>query len=445
MSSPEDQSLAGKDPAAGDQAAEDQPAGDQPATGGREGGGADGQEGNSGNANAADPAFSQNVHLVERDGRRIYLVGTAHISQRSVEEVREVIEQVSPDTVCVELDPARHRALTDDAAWREMDIVQVVRRKQASMLLAHLILSAFQRRLGEKLGVKPGAEMLQAIRSAEAAGAELVLADRDVRITLRRTWANLGWLDKFKLAFQLMMTLVMTPDISAEDIERLKEQDMLGQVMESFAKAFPKGKETLIDERDAYLAEKLRTAPGRTIVAVVGAGHLPGMLARLRAEPPQPVELEALETVPKKSWGARALQWGIPLAIVALVVYGFASGGTEVGLRLIVIWILFNGVLSALGALAALAHPLTILAAFVAAPLTSLNPLVAAGWVAGLVEAALRKPVVKDFEALPADIISFKGFWRNSITRILLVVALSNLGSSVGTILAAVVMGSQGG
>ena len=423
MSPPEKQNLSGEIPAAEDQARKDD------------------QEGEPG----GEPAFSNNVQLVERDGRRIYLVGTAHISQRSVEEVREVIERVSPDTVCVELDPARHRALTDGVAWREMDIVQVVRRKQAAMLLAHLILSAFQRRLGEKLGVKPGAEMLQAIHSTEAAGAELILADRDVRITLSRTWGSLGWLDKCKLAFQLMMTLVMTPEISVEEIEALKEQDMLGQVMESFAKAFPKAKVTLIDERDAYLAEKISKAPGNTVVAVVGAGHMPGILARLREDPPQPADLKALETVPKKGWKTLALQWGIPLAIVGLIAYGFASGGTEVGLRLIVIWILFNGVLSALGALAALGHPLTILAAFVAAPLTSLNPLVAAGWVAGLVEAALRKPMVKDFEALPSDIVSFKGFWRNAITRILLVVALSNLGSSVGTVLAAVVMGSQGG
>ncbi len=220
---------------------------------------------------------------------------------------------------------------------------------------------------------------------------------------------------------------------------------MLSQVMESFARAFPRGKSTLIDERDAYLTEKIRGAEGHTIVVVVGAGHMPGILARLREANAQPADLAALETTPGKSLITRGLQWGIPLAILALIAYGFATGGAELGLRLVITWVAFNGVLSALGALAALGHPLTILTAFLAAPLTSLNPLVAAGWVAGLVEAYLRRPMVRDFEALPTDILTLTGFWRNAITRILLVVALSNLGSSAGTLLAAFVMGSQSG
>ena len=386
-----------------------------------------------------------NVQVLEIGGRRIVLVGTAHVSRSSVAEVREVIEREAPDTVCVELDKARHRALTQGEAWREMDIVQVIRQGQGAMLLAHLILSAFQRRIGDKLGVKPGAEMIEAVRLADARNATLVLADRDVRVTLRRTWANLGWWDKARLGTELMAALVVSPAISEEEIEQLKERDMLGQVMESFARAFPRAKATLIDERDVYLAEKLRAAPGGRIVAVVGAGHLAGIMERLRG-PAVPAEaLAALETVPPKSKVVRVLQWAIPLAVLGLIARGFATSGLEVGLEMVAIWVGVNGGLSALGALLALAHPVTIASAFVAAPITSLNPMIGAGWVAGLVEAALRRPRVIDFERLPDDLASLKGFWRNGITRILLVGLLSSVGSAIGTFAGAFWVGTLSG
>ncbi len=380
----------------------------------------------------ASSGAGDTVHTLQIGERTIHLVGTAHISARSVEEVREVIERVRPDTVCIELDAARHKALADREAWREMDVVQIVRRKQASMLLAHLILAAFQRRLGERLGVRPGAEMLQAMESAKAAGAQLVLADREIQITLRRTWGALRWLDKVRLLGQLTLAVVASGGITAEEIEALKEKDMLSQVMETFARAFPRAHTPLIRERDVYLAEKIRAAPGRTLVAVVGAGHLAGILAHLRAGGP-PADLAPLLTLPPRKRWLLALQWAIPLLVIGLIVYGFVAVNAQVSLDMITVWILAKGLLAALGALLALAHPLTILTAFVAAPITSLNPMIAVGWVAGLCEAALRRPRVRDFEALPADLASFRGFWRNGITRILLVVALSNLGSSIGT------------
>jgi len=373
------------------------------------------------------------VDVLDLDGRTIYLVGTAHVSARSVEDVREVIESVQPDTVCVELDEARHKALVEGEAWRELDVVQVVRRKQATLLLSHLVLAAFQRRLGEKLGVRPGAEMLQAVQSAEAAGAGLVLADRDIRVTLRRTWSGLTLWDKLRLGGQLMTMLVFSPEFGEEEIEQLKEKDMLSQVMETFATAFPRAKETLISERDLYLAEKVRAAPGDKVVAVVGAGHVPGMLEHLARAGDGPVDLAPLMVVPPPGWVGRVIKWGIPALVLGLIAYGFLAADASVSLEMIKVWVLANGILAALGALLALAHPLTIVVAFIAAPLTSLNPMVAAGWVAGLCEAALRRPRVRDFEALPSDIVSFKGFWRNGITRILLVVALANLGSTVGT------------
>ena len=376
--------------------------------------------------------LSENVRKVELAGRPIYVIGTAHISARSAEEVARLIEAVRPDCVCVELDSARHQALTQPDAWREMDLFQVVRQKRATMLLAHLILASFQRRLGDRLGIKPGAEMLRAIEKAEEVGAQLVLADRDIQITLRRTWGRLGWWDKMRLVYHLMLTLVANPSISEEEIENLKNQDVLSQVMESFATAFPRAKHTLIDERDRYMAHKIRTAPGNSVVAVVGAGHLKGILERL-AEDSRDEDLAPLMVIPPKRWSTRAFQWSVPALVLGLIGYGFFQADADVSWDMIKIWFLANGLLSALGAALALAHPFTILAALLAAPLTSLNPMVAAGWVAGLVEAISHKPRVRDFESLATDITSLRGFWGNGVIRILLVVALANLGSTLGT------------
>lgn len=374
----------------------------------------------------------ENIREIQLEGKRVHLVGTAHISARSVQEVTEVIDRVQPDTVCVELCAARLQSLMHPDAWREMDLFQVVRQKRATVLLANLILASFQRRLGEKLGVKPGAEMVAAVERAEAIGAELVLADREIQITLRRTWGQLRWWDKFKLAVQLPLSLVAAPALSEEDVEKLKTQDMLSQVMEEFARAFPRAKAALIDERDRYMAHKIRQAPGQTVVAVVGAGHLKGIVERIH-EPTTDADMEPLREIPRKAPYTRAIQWAIPALVIGLIAYGFTTSDAEVSWEMVKIWFVANGLLAGLGAALAFAHPLTILTAVLAAPLTSLNPMVAAGWVAGLAQAFARKPKVRDFESLPTDITSLRGFWSNSVTRILLVVALANLGSTLGT------------
>ncbi|MCZ6749101.1 MAG: TraB/GumN family protein [SAR324 cluster bacterium] len=374
----------------------------------------------------------ENIREIQLEGKRVHLVGTAHISARSVQEVTEVIDRVQPDTVCVELCAARLQSLMHPDAWREMDLFQVVRQKRATVLLANLILASFQRRLGEKLGVKPGAEMVAAVERAEAIGAELVLADREIQITLRRTWGQLRWWDKFKLAVQLPLSLVAAPALSEEDVEKLKTQDMLSQVMEEFARAFPRAKAALIDERDRYMAHKIRQAPGETVVAVVGAGHLKGIVERIH-EPTTDADMEPLREIPRKAPYTRAIQWAIPALVIGLIAYGFTTSDAEVSWEMVKIWFVANGLLAGLGAALAFAHPLTILTAVLAAPLTSLNPMVAAGWVAGLAQAFARKPKVRDFESLPTDITSLRGFWSNSVTRILLVVALANLGSTLGT------------
>ena len=375
----------------------------------------------------------QTIQLPERvahvrvDDKDVYLVGTAHISKDSVDDVRTTVEQVRPDAICIELCKARHQAMTQADNWRKMDIVKVVRQKKAVFLLAQLILSSFYRRLGEKLGVQPGAEMIEGIRQAEATGAQLVLADRDIEITLKRVWGYLGFWSKLKLAMQVMSGIFVHEEIDAGMIEQLKKQDQLEAVMAEFAGQYPEIKKRLIDERDTFLAEKIRTAPGKTVVAVVGAGHVDGIKSQIQQEH----SLDELMQLPPKSIWPKIFAWGIPLLILALIVRGFGQG-TAHGFQNIYIWILVTGTLAGAGAALALAHPLTILSAFVAAPITTIHPLLAAGWVAGIVQAFIKKPRVSDLEDLPTAIATMKGFWLNPVTRILLVVALANVGAMIG-------------
>lgn len=375
---------------------------------------------------------SANVQRVIHQDREIILIGTAHVSQESVQEVEEVIRQENPDTVCVELCQARMEALSQKDRWRNMNLFKVIREGKTFLLLANLIMAAFQKRLGDQLGVQPGQEMIQAVHTARELEAEIVLADRDIQITLKRTWHSLPFREKFSVMGQLLFSIFAMEEIKEEDIEKLKERDALHEALETFAAKSPTMKRILIDERDQYLAEKIRTAPGNKLVAVVGAGHVPGILEELNKEH----NLNHLTEVPPASKWTNLLKWGLPIAILTLITYGFATSTSDISWEIVKSWVLINGSLSALGSALAFAHPLTIAAAFVAAPITSLNPMMAAGWVAGLVEAVMHKPQVKDFENLSADTTHLKGFWKNKITRVLLVVVFANLGSSIGTFIA---------
>jgi pheromone shutdown-related protein TraB len=381
---------------------------------------------------ATTPSIPETVRSLQVEGRRIYLVGTAHVSKRSVEDVRNAIEAIRPDVVCVELDEGRYRNLVDSSRWRKTDIGRVVRRGQVLLLLSSLIMSSFQRRIGQRLGVIPGAELLEAVKAAEGIGARVVLADRDIRITLRRAWRRFGFFEKLKIASQLVAALFVSEEIDEKAIEELKREENLGDVLELLAREFPSMKTTLIDERDLYLAERIRVESGPATVAVVGAGHVPGILEAIR----ESRDLKPLEETPPPSRVGQGLKWGIPALIVGLLIYGFLKGGVEESLGSIYIWLLVNGTLAAAGAALALGHPLAVLAAFFAAPLTSLNPMMAAGWVSGLVQAVVKKPTVQDLEDLPEAILTVGGFWRNPVSRILLVVVFSNLGSSLGTFVA---------
>jgi len=367
-------------------------------------------------------------HLIHRE-RDIYLVGTAHISAQSVEDVRHAIEKIQPDTVCIELCPSRYQSLNDQDAWKKMDLFEVVRKGKALYLLSHLIMSGFYQKIGKQIGVKPGAEMLEGALLAKETQAHLELIDRPIEITLKRLWRSLGFWDKIKAASQLLSGFFITDEIDEATIEELKNPENLEGALDAFAKSFPKAKEKVIDERDLYLAEKIKNAPGHRLVVVVGAGHIPGIISHIDDE----ISIEALEHVPPASKWPTYFKWGFSVLLVSLVFYGFFSGATEKSLNSIYLWIASHAILAGAGTALAFGHPLAIFASSLAAPLTSLNPMVAAGWVAGLVQAWVKKPTVADLENVPLSITTFRGFWINPVTRILLVVILANLGSSLGT------------
>ncbi len=375
---------------------------------------------------------SDNKHRFTFEDREIILIGTAHVSRESADLVAKVIEEEKPDTVSIELCKSRYESMTKKNQWQDMDLIKVIREKKAFLLLSNLILAHFQRKIGQKLGIKPGEEMMRAIQTAEAVEAHVHLADRDIRTTLSRTWRLMGLWTKLKLAAQVLISVGETDNIKEEDIEKMKDKDILETLLSEIGETLPELRRILIDERDLYLTHKIRTAPGKKIVAVVGAGHVPGIQRNWQ----EPVDINALDEIPPKSKLSGLLKWGIPCLIVGLIIAGFFIAGPRASADMIKWWVLANAILSGIGATIVLAHPLTILSAVFASPITSLNPMIAAGWVSGLVETLLRKPKVKDFEDLPEDIASLKGFWKNRITRILLIVVFTNLGSSLGTFVA---------
>ncbi|MBW1988441.1 MAG: TraB/GumN family protein [Deltaproteobacteria bacterium] len=377
-------------------------------------------------------AENAEVTRLAAGNREVVLVGTAHVSKKSADTVSRVIREENPDTVCVELCSSRYQALVNPEAWREMDIVQVVKEKRAHLLLTHLLLASFQKRIADRLGIKAGAEMLSAIEAAQQAGAEVVPIDREIRTTLARAWAFMGWKSRLSLFRQLAFSFGEADKITEEDVEALKEKDALELMLKELADILPELRTVLIDERDLVLAHGAKNAPGKKVVAVVGAGHVPGIKRNWEKD----IDVGPLCAMPPKGKLGGVVKWGIPALVVALVAAGFFRAGTRGGVEMLTWWVAANAVFGGLGALVALAHPLAVLTGIAAAPITSLNPMLAAGWFAGLVEAGLRKPKVRDFEALGADIASFRGFWKNRVTRVLLVVALTNLGSMVGTAVA---------
>ena len=383
------------------------------------------------------PAVKEGLYMTEENITRLHinnkeyiLIGTAHVSKQSAEQVKEVIEAERPDSVCIELDKQRYQSITEGNKWKDTDIFQVIKDKKATLLLMNLAISSFQKRMAKQFGINPGQEMIQGIESAKETGAELVLADRDIQITFARVWGNIGMKGKALLLTQVVGSIFSNEKISEEDLEKMKQQDTINAMLQEFTDHFPKLKKPLIDERDQYLSQKIKNAPGEKVVAVLGAAHVPGITKEIEKEH----DLKKLSERPPKSKTPKIIGWAIPIFVLAVIAYTFFMNPSA-GLHQAISWFLWNGSLSAIGTIVALGHPLAVLTAFIAAPFTSLNPLLAAGWFAGFVQAYIKRPNVADFERLSDDVHSVKGFWNNKVTRILLVVVFANLGSSLGTLL----------
>ncbi|MDH3787712.1 MAG: TraB/GumN family protein [Xanthomonadales bacterium] len=386
---------------------------------------------------AEDILQDQPIRQIRRDGVEYTLLGTAHVSRASAEAVKEMASSGEFDAVAVELCQARYDALTAERKWTDLDLYRIIRDGKAGLVMANLALSAYQRRIAEQFGIEPGAEMRAATVAAKEQDIPLQLVDRDLATTLRRSYASVPWYKRMYMMAGLALGMVSSEEIDEEAIEKLKEGDILESTFTEFAEQSPELYEALIAERDRYMASRLREenidAEGRKVLVVIGAGHMEGLAKHLESSVFDPsTERKTLEAMPPKSRWPKVLPWAIMLLIITGFIIGF-SRSPELGWQLVFFWVVINGGLAALGALIARGHPLTVLSAVIAAPLTSLNPTIAAGMVTGLVESWLRKPRVSDLENLRFDITTMKGWFRNPATRILLVFFLSNLGSAIGT------------
>ena len=379
----------------------------------------------------------QPTREINRDGVDYLLLGTAHVSPASVQAVIQMADSGDFDAIAVELCPARHQALTKKQQWKDMDLYRIIREKKAGLVMANLALGAYQRRIAEQFGIEPGAELKAAADAAINHNLPLQLIDRDLATTLKRSYRAVPWYKRMMLTTGLLMSTVSSDEIDEEQIEKLKEGDILESTFTEFAEQSPELYEALIGERDRYMAARLRQEnsenKGKRILVVVGAGHLEGLAKYLATDEANPkTEVEQLSVLPPPNRWVKFVPW----VIAALVLTGFSIGfsrSPELGWQLVTLWVVINGGLAALGALIARGHPLTILSAMVAAPLTSLNPAIAAGMVTGVVESWVRKPKVSDLERLRDDATTLKGWFRNPATRILLVFFFSNLGSALGT------------
>lgn len=375
--------------------------------------------------------MEDNVVRLAYQDKEIILIGTAHVSQESAELVKRVIDEEKPDSICVELDEDRYQNLQNPKSWEHTDVIQVIKTKKIGFLLANVVLGSFQKKIARQLGTVVGQEMLQGIKSAKETGAELVLADRNIQITFLRIWRKLGLWEKTKLFFSLLFSFGEEIELSSEDVKDLLKDETLESVVFEMRKKFPVIGEVLISERDQYLANKIKEAPGKKVVAILGGAHVPGVKEEIFKRQ----DIDRITEVPRGSPVFKMIGWAIPAIIIGLFIYGFAIN-IQTGLQQLSVWVLWNSGLAALFTALVLGHPLSILTALVTAPFTSMNPFLACGWLAGLVEATIRKPTVQDINNISQDIFSFKRFFRNRFLKALAVVIMANIGSSIGTFVA---------
>ena len=373
---------------------------------------------------------SPEVHVLTVQDKTIILVGTIHVSQESADLVRAVIEEERPDAVCVELDSRRYEALSQQQKWESFDLKEVIRKKQLSTMLANVLLASYQKRLGDQLGVLPGTEMLEAINVAKKHDIPIFLCDRDVRVTMRRAWRSTPFFKKSMLVSSLILSVFDTKPVSEESLQDLKKQDVLSEMMQELGKEIPTLKTALIDERDHYLAEKTLQAEGKTIVSVVGAGHVEGIKAILQGERGN---LDGLDVIPPVSPVWKWVGWAIPAIIVgSIALIGYQKGAAAAGDNA-VFWIVANGVPSGLGAVLAWAHPFTIVVAVAGAPFTSLTPVIGVGYVTAFVQAYMQPPLVREFQTVAEDVAIPRRWWQSRLLRVFLAFLLPTIGSVIGT------------
>ncbi len=382
------------------------------------------------------PTSNNNYTRLLVDDKEIILVGTAHISQDSVDTVIRTIDTVLPDTVCVELDEQRYQSLINAKGWESLNLKDVIKKRQIPFLLTNLALSSYQKRMGLQTGVKPGAELAAAAKTAEERGMVVELIDRNIRTTLLRVWRKTGLWNKTKVMASLFGSIFEKQELNEAELAKLQENDTLSSMLDEMGKLLPSVKQILVDERDTYMAYHIRNAPGEKILAVVGAAHLPGIIRLLQGDNISSDTISEISIIPPKTTFSKAIPWIIPAIVVALFIGGFFFGNRDQLANAAAAWVLANGLFSALGTLLALGHPLTVISAFIAAPITSLNPTIGAGFVTGMVQSFVAAPTVRDMEHVSEDLATIKGWWQNRLARVLLVFLFSSIGSSIGTFVA---------
>lgn len=378
--------------------------------------------------------IDENIHKIDfEDYKVLYLIGTAHISQNSVNLVEEAIEKLNPDTIAVEIDDQRLEIIMNKKKYEETDIIEIIKSGETLRFVAQLLLSAYQKRMGEKTGVVPGAEFKKAIDLSIKGGKRLITADRNINITLKRIMRKMSFLEKAKT----LISFFFAKDevIDEKKIEEIKNTDALVELLKQMGHILPTVKKVLIDERNLFLANRIKDNLGNVTVAVVGAGHVPGIIEKMQINI-KSEEVEDINRIPPQSFASKFLPWLIPATVFGMVILGFFKGGADVAKESIIYWVLINGVLTAVATVLALGHPLSIIAGFIAAPITSLNPTIGAGIVVGLVQIFMVRPKVVDFENISENINSIKGWWSSPLTRALIVTVFSSIGSSIGTIVA---------
>lgn len=387
---------------------------------------------------AQSPTVSPEPQLeVQAGAAQVTLLGTAHVSRASAEQVRRLIEGGGYDAVAVELCRARFNAMVDPKSLSQMDLFSVIRQGRVYMVVANLALSAYQQRLADQFGIEPGAEQRMAIRLAQERGLPILLIDREIGVTLKRISGGLRWWKRYGLFVGLLGAMLSSDEVSEEEVERLKEGDVLETAFAEFAASRQDLYVPLIAERDRYMAAKLRQEFARTgagrVLAVVGVGHLKGIKRHLSQGQADPAsEIAELERIPRPSRWSGVFPWAILALVLGGFLYGFLQS-PSLGLDLVVAWVVITGGLCALGTLVAGGHPLTVVSGFLAAPLTTLHPAIGAGMVTAAVELSVRKPSVGDFSRLRQDVSTLRGWWHNRVARVFVVFLLSTLGAAAGT------------